>query len=79
MSLGSPESAARDLSRVRVAQVSSRPPGLASHDARRRHAILEHASPVLGSGLGKTGQAGDPWIVTRARPGALGGADFSRG
>ena len=26
--------------------------------------ILDHASPVLGSGLGKIGQAGDPWIVT---------------
>ena len=36
--------------------------------ARRRHAILEHASPVLGSGLGKIGQAGDPGIVTRTKP-----------
>ena len=30
--------------------------------ARRRHELLEHASPVLGSGLGKIGQAGDPGI-----------------
>ena len=32
--------------------------------ARRRHELLEHASPVLGSGLGKIGQAGDPGVVT---------------
>ena len=40
-----------------------------------RNANLEHASPVLGSGLGKIGQAGDPGIGTPGRgPGALGGA-----
>ena len=45
--------------------------------AWRRNAILEHASPVLRSGLGKIGQPGDPEIAprsARARPGALGGA-----
>ena len=43
--------------------------------ALRRNANLEHASPVLGSGLGKIGQAGDPGIGTPGRgPGALGGA-----
>ena len=33
-------------------------------------AILEHASPVLWSGLGKIGQAGDPrpWIATLQSP-----------
>ena len=47
--------------------------------ARRLNAILEHASPVLGSGLGKIGQAGhvagdhrDPGIMTRAKPGPSG-------
>ena len=53
--------------------------------ARRRIEILEHASPVLCSGLGKIGQAGDPTdpgIVTpRQDPGRSGaqGADFARG
>ena len=46
--------------------------------ARRRHAILEHASPVPGSGLGKICQAGDrdPGEAgsARARLGAPGGA-----
>ena len=36
--------------------------------------ILEHASPVLGSGLGKIGQVGDQGTLARARPVALGGA-----
>ena len=44
--------------------------------ARRRNAILEHASPVLGSGLGKTGQPGDPGIV---RPGRCRGCSGARG
>ena len=36
--------------------------------ARRQHAILEHSSPPLWSGLGKIGQAGgsDLGIVTEA-------------
>ena len=38
--------------------------------ALRRNTILEHASPVLGSGLGKIGQPGE----ARALPGVLGGA-----
>ena len=44
-----------------------------------RNEILEHASPVLGSGLGKIGLAGDPGIVTPRRGrGCSGarGADF---
>ena len=40
--------------------------------AARRHAILDHASPVLGSGLGEIGQAVDPGVVTRAKPGPPG-------
>ena len=44
--------------------------------ARRQNAILKHASPVLGSGLGKIGQAGDLGLVTpghdRGRSGAWG-------
>ena len=36
--------------------------------ARRRHSILEYASPILGSGLVKIGQAGDPGIVTSPGP-----------
>ena len=39
--------------------------------ARRWNVILELASPVLGSGVGKIVQADDPGIV---KPGALGGA-----
>ena len=46
---------------------------LQERGARRRDAILEHASVVLGSALGKIGQAGDPGVV-QARPGALGDA-----
>ena len=47
--------------------------------ARVANEILELASPVLGSGLGNTGQAGDAGVVTpgresAARPAALGGA-----
>ena len=59
---------------------------LHTRGARCRHAILEHASPVLGSGLpvDKIGQAGDPGIVTRAMPGRPGrgpgrGAPISHG
>ena len=44
--------------------------------ARRRNAVLEPASPLLGSGLGKIGQAGDPGTMTprrdRGRSGAQG-------
>ena len=35
--------------------------------AQRRNEILEHASPVLGSDLGKIGQAGDPGILKPGR------------
>ena len=40
--------------------------------ARHLRAILEHASPVLGSGLGKRCQAGGAGIVTRVKPGPPG-------
>ena len=46
--------------------------GAGRRQARRRRAILEHASPlapVLGLGLGKTGRASDLGTVTRAKPG----------
>ena len=45
---------------------------LHARGAWRRNEIPEHASPVLGSGLGKLGQAGDPGIVA-PRPGWLAG------
>ena len=35
--------------------------------ALRLNEILEHASPVLGFGLGNTGQAGDQGIATHGR------------
>ena len=38
---------------------------LQERGARRRNEILEHASPVLCSGLGKISQTGDLGIVTR--------------
>ena len=41
--------------------------------ARRRHSILEHASPVLGSDLGKKVDPGEA-RPARARPGTPGGA-----
>ena len=72
--------------RMRVSEARAGPCRHAKRHARgvrHRHAILEDASPVLGSGLGKTGQAGDPGEVPgEARgarwPGAW-GADFARG
>ena len=42
---------------------------LPARGALSRNAILEYANPVLGSGLGKMGQAGDPGIVTHGRRG----------
>ena len=48
------------------------PGGCQKHARGLLHAILEHASPVLGSGLGKIGQAGDQGIVNS--PGAPRGA-----
>ena len=46
---------------------------LHARGARRRNEILENASPVLGSGLGKIGQPGDRGIVTPRRgPGRSG-------
>ena len=49
---------------------------LQERGARCRNAILEHASLVLGSGLGKIGQAGDPGIV---KPGRDQGRSGARG
>ena len=40
---------------------------LHGRNTRHWHAILEHASPVLGSGLGKIGQAGQQGIVKHGR------------
>ena len=76
-------SARRAYARKRSARGAARRDAiLHARGARRRNEILEHASPVLGSGLGKIVQAGDPGTVTPRRgawrSGAR-GADFVRG
>ena len=47
---------------------------LHARGARRQNEILELASPVLGSGLSKIGQAGDSGIVTPRRDWGCSGA-----
>ena len=79
-------SAARATPRVGTRDTARRHAMRLAHGARRQHAILEHASPVLGSGLGKIGQAAEAddnltrdrdqvqARSARARPGAPVGA-----
>ena len=60
--------AQRDYAHLRDARMRARRLAVVQErGARRRNEILEHASPVLCSGLGKIGQAGDPGIVTPGR------------
>ena len=47
--------------------------------AVRRHAILEHASPVLGSSRGRIGHVGDPWDLDAQSMPAIARGSLGRG